>query len=83
MADVARPAILVLDALRKRPHPTHCLFEQALGVVARLEPERALFTHMCHDLPHAATCARLPPSVQLAYDGLTFRSISDAGHSLS
>jgi hypothetical protein len=27
---------------------------------------------MCHDLPHAETCARLPPDVQLAYDGLTF-----------
>jgi phosphoribosyl 1,2-cyclic phosphate phosphodiesterase len=64
--------ILILDALRERPHPTHLSLEQALAVVERLEPERALFTHMCHDLPHAATCARLPASVQLAYDGLTF-----------
>jgi phosphoribosyl 1,2-cyclic phosphate phosphodiesterase len=63
---------LVLDALRERPHPTHLSVEQALSVVERLNPERALFTHMCHDLPHAATCARLPPSVQLAYDGLAF-----------
>ena len=63
---------LILDALRERPHPTHLSLEQALAVVERIEPERALFTHMCHDLPHAATCARLPPSVQLAYDGLTF-----------
>jgi phosphoribosyl 1,2-cyclic phosphate phosphodiesterase len=58
--------------LRDRPHPTHLSLEQALAVVERLKPERALFTHMCHDLPHAATCARLPASVQLAYDGLTF-----------
>jgi phosphoribosyl 1,2-cyclic phosphate phosphodiesterase len=63
---------VILDALRERPHPTHLSLEQALAVVERLKPERALFTHMCHDLPHAATCARLPPSVQLAYDGLTF-----------
>ncbi len=63
---------VILDALRERPHPTHLSLEQALAVVKRLEPERALFTHMCHDLPHAATCARLPPGVQLAYDGLTF-----------
>ena len=27
-------------------------------------------THMTHDLGHAATCARLPPGVELAYDGL-------------
>ncbi len=63
---------LVLDALRERPHPTHLSVEQALAVVAQLKPERAMFTHMCHDLPHAATCARLPAGVQLAYDGLTF-----------
>jgi phosphoribosyl 1,2-cyclic phosphate phosphodiesterase len=63
---------VVLDALRERPHPTHMSVEQALAVVARLAPERAFFTHMCHDLPHAATCARLPAGVELAYDGLTF-----------
>ena len=63
--------LLVLDALRDRPHPTHFSVDEALDVVARLQPERAFFTHICHDLPHAATCARLPPSVQLAYDGLS------------
>ncbi len=63
---------VILDALRERPHPTHLSLDQALAVVSRLQPERALFTHMCHDLPHEATCARLPAGVQLAYDGLTF-----------
>jgi phosphoribosyl 1,2-cyclic phosphate phosphodiesterase len=63
---------LILDALRPRPHPTHLSLDQALAVVEQLKPDRALFTHMCHDLPHAETCARLPADVQLAYDGLTF-----------
>jgi phosphoribosyl 1,2-cyclic phosphate phosphodiesterase len=61
---------LVIDALRERPHPTHFSVSEALEVVARLSPERAYFTHVCHDLPHAATCARLPRGVELAYDGL-------------
>ena len=61
---------LVLDALRDRPHPTHFSVREALEVVGRLAPERAYFTHICHDLPHAATCARLPAGVELAYDGL-------------
>jgi phosphoribosyl 1,2-cyclic phosphate phosphodiesterase len=61
---------LVLDALRDRPHPTHFSVAEALQVVARLRPARTYFTHICHDLPHAATCARLPHGVQLAYDGL-------------
>jgi phosphoribosyl 1,2-cyclic phosphate phosphodiesterase len=62
--------VLVLDALRDRPHPTHFSVSEAVEVVARLAPERAYFTHICHDLPHAATCARLPGGVELAYDGL-------------
>ena len=45
---------------------------EALEVVERLRPERAYFTHICHDLPHEQTCARLPAGVELAYDGLVF-----------
>ena len=63
---------LVLDALRERPHPTHFSVSEAIAVAERLGPARAYLTHMCHDLPHAATCARLPRGVELAYDGLTF-----------
>jgi len=62
---------LIVDALRHRPHPTHFNVEEALAVVARLQPEHAWFTHICHDLPHAATCASLPDRVDLAYDGLS------------
>ena len=68
---------LVLDALRDRPHPTHFTVAEALHVVARLSPERAYFTHICHDLPHAATCARLPAGVELAYDGLVLEITDD------
>lgn len=63
---------LMLDALRDEPHPTHMTVPQALAVVTRVSPTRAYFTHMTHDLPHAATCARLPANVELAYDGLVF-----------
>ncbi len=63
---------LVLDALRHRPHPTHFSVAEALEVVARLKPQQTYFTHICHDLPHAATNAALPPGVALAFDGLAF-----------
>jgi phosphoribosyl 1,2-cyclic phosphate phosphodiesterase len=63
--------VLVLDALRHRPHPTHFTVAEALAVVERLAPRQAWFTHICHDLPHAATTAALPPGVELAYDGLS------------
>jgi phosphoribosyl 1,2-cyclic phosphate phosphodiesterase len=62
--------ILFLDALRYKPHPTHSTVEQALRIVDEVKPKRAFFTHICHDLPHAATDASLPSGVRLAYDGM-------------
>jgi phosphoribosyl 1,2-cyclic phosphate phosphodiesterase len=61
---------VILDALRHRPHSTHFSIGEAIDVVGRLRAERAYFTHICHDLGHAATNAQLPSGVQLAYDGL-------------
>lgn len=61
---------LVVDALRDKPHTTHFSVSEALQVVDRVQPRRAYFTHMTHDLGHAATNARLPAGVELAYDGL-------------
>jgi phosphoribosyl 1,2-cyclic phosphate phosphodiesterase len=63
--------VLVLDALRHRPHPTHFNVAQALEVVDRLRPRETWFTHICHDLAHDATSAGLPAGVHLAYDGLS------------
>ena len=64
--------VLILDALRHRPHPTHFTVAEALLVAERIKPRQTYFTHICHDLPHQATNASLPLGVALAYDGLTF-----------
>jgi len=63
--------VLILDALRHKPHPSHSTVEQSLAWVDRLKPERAFFTHIAHELSHEATNATLPPQVRLAYDGLS------------
>jgi phosphoribosyl 1,2-cyclic phosphate phosphodiesterase len=62
--------VLFLDALRHKPHPTHSTVAQSLKWVEELKPRRTFFTHICHDLGHAATEATLPAGVRLAYDGL-------------
>jgi phosphoribosyl 1,2-cyclic phosphate phosphodiesterase len=62
--------VLVIDALRHRRHSTHFSVSEALAAASRIGAERTYFTHICHDLPHEATCAQLPAGVQLAYDGL-------------
>jgi phosphoribosyl 1,2-cyclic phosphate phosphodiesterase len=62
--------VVILDALRKTPHPSHATLEQALAFVRQMQPRRAYFTHMSHDLSHAETNSELPENIQLAYDGL-------------
>jgi phosphoribosyl 1,2-cyclic phosphate phosphodiesterase len=62
--------ILILDALRRTPHPSHSNVEDALRFVEKIRPRRAWFTHMSHDLGHAETENDLPPHVRLSYDGL-------------
>jgi phosphoribosyl 1,2-cyclic phosphate phosphodiesterase len=61
---------LILDALRHEPHPTHFSLNEALAVIDRLRPRRAILTHLSHGFDHGPTESTLPPSVALAYDGL-------------
>jgi phosphoribosyl 1,2-cyclic phosphate phosphodiesterase len=64
--------VLVLDALRFKPHPGHFSINEALEVIERLKPQRAYLTHMSHDVEHEAVNRQLPAGVELAYDGLKF-----------
>jgi len=62
--------VLILDALRHKPHATHSSVGQSLALVERLKPRRTFFTHIAHELGHKETNAMLPAGVSLAYDGL-------------
>lgn len=61
---------LILDALRRTPHPSHSNLETSLKFIEKIRPRHAYFTHMSHDLGHAETEKDLPQHVRLAYDGL-------------
>lgn len=65
---------LVLDGLRRRPHPTHFNLEQAVHEAQRIGAARTYLTHIAHELPHAQTNAELPRGIELAYDGLVIES---------
>ena len=62
--------LLVLNALRDRPHATHLTIDQAVAEAKKIGAARTLFTHLSHESRHAEVSGRLPQGVELAYDGL-------------
>ena len=62
--------ILIVDALRYTPHPTHFSLSQALALIERLQPRRAVLTNMHTDLDYATLVAELPENVEPAFDGM-------------
>jgi phosphoribosyl 1,2-cyclic phosphate phosphodiesterase len=62
--------VLVLNALLRRPHPTHLSIEEAVATAQAVGADRTYFTHLTHDNFHAALAAELPPGIMPAHDGL-------------
>jgi phosphoribosyl 1,2-cyclic phosphate phosphodiesterase len=63
--------VLVINALRLESHNTHLSLDEALAVVAKLQPRKAYFTHISHLLGfHDEVQKNLPNNVFLAYDNL-------------
>jgi phosphoribosyl 1,2-cyclic phosphate phosphodiesterase len=63
--------VLILDALRDTPHPTHFSLAQATEAAKIVGAERTYFTHIAHALEHVSTEEKMLPNMRLAYDGLT------------
>ncbi|HEY0148478.1 MAG TPA: MBL fold metallo-hydrolase [Allosphingosinicella sp.] len=60
----------IVDALRRRPHPSHPSLDQALGWIRELKPKRAVLTHMDNSLDYDTLIAELPEGVEPGYDGM-------------
>ena len=61
----------IVDALRRKPHPTHAHLDMTLGWIARAKPARAVITNMHIDLDYEVLKAELPPHITPAFDGMT------------
>lgn len=71
MEKIKGSKVLVLNALRKRKHPTHFCLSEALDIIEKVKPEKAYLTHLGHYIGlHNEVNLTLPPHVELAYDGL-------------
>lgn len=73
MARLEELDVLVLDALRRKPHPTHFNLEQAVEAAGKIGARQTYFTHIAHELMHAETNAELPDNMNLGYDGQVIR----------
>jgi len=75
--------VLILDALRRRPHPTHFNLDEAVEQARRIGARQTFFTHIAHELGHEATNRELPAGMALAYDGQVIRLQADGRGGIS
>ena len=62
--------LLIIDALRRTPHPSHFSLPETLSWIERLNPKRAVITNMHVDLDFDTLRRELPSHIEPAYDGL-------------
>ncbi len=70
---VAGCDVMILDALRYKPHPSHICVEESLALLEKIGAKTSYLIHLCHDLDHSELEAQMPPTVRVSYDGLTIR----------
>lgn len=71
VAKLKNVQVLVVNALRIEKHISHFNLEEALALIAEVNPERAYLTHLSHMLGfHEEVERKLPENVFLAYDNL-------------
>ena len=64
--------LLIIDALRRNPHPSHTHLEKTLGWLQQLKPKKAILTNLHNDLDYDLLKKELPDEIEPAFDGLKF-----------
>jgi len=67
--------VWIVDALRMTPHPSHFNLDEALEWIGRVKPKRAILTNLHTDMDYATLCAQLPPTIEPAYDRMSFVAV--------
>lgn len=74
MVDLMRGSdLLVVDCLRREPHPTHAHLGMALELATAAEAARVVLTHLDKSMDYATVSREVPPHVLVGYDGMELR----------
>jgi phosphoribosyl 1,2-cyclic phosphate phosphodiesterase len=63
----------IIDYVRYFKSPTHFAIDDTIAAILRVKPERAVLTHMCHDIDYELMSEILPNGLELAYDGMKLK----------
>ena len=62
--------LLVVDCLRRDPHPTHAHLAMALELIETTRTRRAVVTHLDKSMDYETLSREVPSNVVVGYDGL-------------
>ncbi len=62
--------LLVVDCLRREPHPTHACLAMALELIEVSRAKQAVLTHLDKSMDYTTLSTEVPPHVAVGYDGL-------------
>lgn len=71
--------ILILDCLRRHPHPSHFCLDDALAWTRKIAPGKTIFTNMHNDLDYRTLALELPEGIEPAYDGMRLETAEFPG----
>ena len=63
---------LVIDCLKKTKHPSHFNYDEALQIIEKVKPKKAILTNLHTDLDYFYLKKKLPKNILPAFDGLSF-----------
>jgi|TARA_B100001750_G_C15469600_1_gene579053 phosphoribosyl 1,2-cyclic phosphate phosphodiesterase len=62
--------VWIVDCLRLKPHPSHSHLKRTLSWIKKIKPERAILTHLNHEVDYDELSKSLPPGVEVGFDGM-------------
>ena len=73
LAALENADVLIIDALRRDPHPSHLNLDECLEFIELHKPSRAILTNMHSDMDYADLHKTLPHHIEPGFDGLSFK----------